>query len=625
MDELNRCLDDLAMAMAKGDSRNAADSIKDAGLLLVLQEALTNAAPLALSDLSVVLDLLVPFSALTRVVLKDPLVASSWRNLIANVGLACNATVLLSAFTHFLKARENLNSIEISHAISLFYSIIQSPIPLPNCALRDIVSHEYSQSLIDLCQHLVVPKAFNNDLETLTDSNTWTEINTFQSNSPKLFSILTYFITLIDNDDKHEENVTKILGLSQDCITQLLIRCGAFLACPLSSPKRWSTQESLSCAHILLNKLVGLLQVSAKGDRIIKEDEEKALQNCVAKYAKRILESSVKPYFQKSLERKEETKKVGLGKQVKKKTVAGDMFNDQPWKTEFLECVSVFEWVLGHVKHPHMSQIQYLIVPTVLSLVDDYDPNYKTRGIILLKDAVLTNLSELEFRTSGLGNVFFETLRICLTYHSAPSVLQESFATITKLICTIEARESEAFIQKLSIVMEEGIVRGLRLSIGGKLQVIRAVLSAVPETVNELGIMTIKYLQPLVELTCEILELHQHDTETQILCCNAMEVIMCSCWPRINVYRGILLKAFATAWVDLDREDVLEKRDSRLRNETDTKRRLAVRRALKSLVEILYEICGQELLQNDFNVLLTLDKVSFGEFLPIGFQGSMKK
>ncbi|KAJ3030634.1 UNVERIFIED_CONTAM: hypothetical protein HDU68_008387 [Siphonaria sp. JEL0065] len=561
----------LLLALSHGDSRTTAGAA--VGPLRDLSSYLSSCLDdsLAVSDVVALFDALIPLTGLF-VVMKDATVQKELRNLLDAFNRSVDANTLLFSIVHVLNARVS-NLSEKSLSLSLFFSVIQTYAKSERVG-GPVVNAEYNQALASICNHLIIPKAFANDLETLVDSDAWKDIHSFKANTPKLFAMLSFFTS---------DSLLCDEALVDSTVIQLISHCATFLGSTTSS-SNWITSESQTAARSLLENIVR--NCSSK------KREIDSLQFVVEKYAKRILESFVKPYFQKS-QVKDEKWKV-LGKQVKKKTIAGDVFNDQPWKSEFLECVPIFEWVVGNVKS-EMSQIQFLVVPTVLTLVDDFDPKYKSRGLQVLKNSVLPNLSPIEFRTSGLGQVFFETLRICLTYHSNPPVLRDAFSTITLLASTIETRDSEAFIQKLAIIMEEGVLRGLRLSIGGRLEIIRAILVAIPQVVDGMGVMTIKYLKPLAELTCEVLEIHHHDLETQLICGRAIESILCTCWPRVNVYRGIFLKAFATAWINLDRDDLVEQRDPRLKNDVDSKDRLLLRAMLKELIGILDEICGDDI------------------------------
>ncbi|KAI8622295.1 hypothetical protein BC830DRAFT_754036 [Chytriomyces sp. MP71] len=136
-------------------------------------------------------------------------------------------------------------------------------------------------------------------------------------------------------------------------------------------------------------------------------------------------------------------------------------------------CWNAWTYLNGSAQMCRMCSMQGIVVPTVLALIDDYDPTFKCRGIRLFRHFVLIKLSPASLRATGLDNVFFETLRICLTYHSSPDVLRETFPTILALVTTLESKNSESCMLKLCIIMQEGVIRGLQLAIGGKLDVIR--------------------------------------------------------------------------------------------------------------------------------------------------------
>ena len=84
------------------------------------------------------------------------------------------------------------------------------------------------------------------------------------------------------------------------------------------------------------------------------------------------------------------------------------MYQHQTWKLEKVECVEIFEWMVTATKYPQMSEIQHLVVPPILILMDDFDPIYKERGIRLLQHALVRQSLISDVRKTGLGDVFFQ-------------------------------------------------------------------------------------------------------------------------------------------------------------------------------------------------------------------------
>ncbi|KAJ3409982.1 hypothetical protein HDU80_006796 [Chytriomyces hyalinus] len=479
-----------------------------------------------------------------------------------------------------------------SACIAVIHDVSEQCEPVSGHHSEGLDSASVANVFRTLCTYLVVPKVFSSDLQTLTDSNSWKRIHAFKVDAKHLIEIISGSLKRISET-----------GLESETYVELLTRCAAFLG---DADSKWTSEDGKKSATDLL------LVLNQNGSK-----------NSVAKYAKEILEINVKPHFQiavsskREVIRREERGSFGVKKTKKNRDLDHQqVFENQPWKYEVVECVAVFEWVCSQLKDSEIIPVQHLVIPTVLAMMDDYDPIYKSRGIRMFRDVVLKKLTAQDIRVSGLGNVFFETLRICLSHHSSPEVLREAYPAIIELVDTLELKGSRESVVKLSIIMEEGIIRGLRLAIGGKLEIIRTIVRTVPDLIDQLEACSIKYLEPVVVLISEVLELHEHDFETQLLCCHSLESVVATCWPRIHLYCCVILKACAAAWVHLDRASKAEEKDTRLINSKTTSSRGNLRSALQGLVSLLQKVCG-DAMRDDADLLLSLDADVFGPLLAI--------
>ncbi|KAJ3142037.1 hypothetical protein HK100_003555 [Physocladia obscura] len=486
----------------------------------------------------------------------------------------------------------------------------------PSIELTPSACTRLNEAFLRLAALLAVPSIFAITQHSNLDS---VLVSRFRIEAASLFSLLAILVDIV--------NQAHILHyLDNNTISLLLARCAAFLsdATTQEGLEKWSTSNSVAAASDLLNSLVATMYRSEQQYRQQSGTFPSTDHNrLILRHAKRILTNHIKPYFEQqhaAKKRADPAQRKVPGKQPKLPAAMRFMGHDeQPWKSESVECVAVFEWILMQIdnndKTSHSNDnsvisnsgsissnsgdmlLQGLVIPTVLVLMDDYDPKYKTLGIKLLRTRVLGGTDKTidaadggglflaqSIRQTGLEEVFFKTLRDCLTFHSQPLVLREAFLTIVHLVKTLHVQYSEDAFLKLAVIMEDGIVRGLKLSIGGKLDVIRS----------------------LVELTSEILELHTQDSKTQILACTALTAILRTCWPRASVYSGTVLKACATVWMNLDRDDVVEARDLRLKDLKESELRKNLRNSLQNVINVLWEICGDDLMP-DVRMLVKLD------------------
>ncbi|KAJ3219290.1 hypothetical protein HDU67_001909 [Dinochytrium kinnereticum] len=141
-------------------------------------------------------------------------------------------------------------------------------------------------------------------------------------------------------------------------------------------------------------------------------------------------------------------------------------------------------------------------------LLDDHEPRYKSQGISLIGD-FLQSADAISYLNRSLYNQF-KSLRPCLTYLSNPELFNAALLTMQALVIATEPDESPARLQKLEILLEEGIIRGLSMSIGTKAEI------------------------PLLSLIVEVLRVHEDDLAIVEGCCDAMDELIAQCWPRLQ-------------------------------------------------------------------------------------------
>ncbi|ORY51671.1 hypothetical protein BCR33DRAFT_712682, partial [Rhizoclosmatium globosum] len=446
--------------------------------------------------------------------------------------LECILSILLKLCA-CLKARES-NLKEKAQALALFVSITQHYSTIQTNLDASDLSSSFNSSIVQLTSFLNIPLIYASDLETLTDSQAWTQIKSFEATSPLLFQIIINFL--------------RNVGL-------LITQCLAFLPCSASHPK-WITTESQNNAQTMLSIL--------------------SQQSLLQIHAARILSTQVKPYFANSSNNTKQT----LGKAPKPKHIAGQVFETQPWKSDFPECVLIFESLIARISSIPPS-LQNLIIPTILTLIDDYEPTLPP---------------------------------VCLTYHSTPPVLSAAFLATPPLLKTLYPTKSslQTLHTSATLLFREGILRGLPLTIGGTLAPLRTILSAIPEFMPLLGAHTVlQHLAPLTTTCVKYLK-YTRVTLTRKSCgAGLLAVIRGGGWPRIGVYHDVVVKAVAGCWMEVIREEEVEKRDTRRAG----MRREELKGLLQEVVKVLDGVCG-DVVKVDFEVLVKLDKELFGPLIP---------
>ncbi|KAI9094557.1 hypothetical protein DFS34DRAFT_233293 [Phlyctochytrium arcticum] len=438
---------------------------------------------------------------------------------------------------------------------------MQSCDPADEKAVSDLV--------LNVCQFLEIPQDVQWHRVDEDGKVEEPRVTTLKDNADITFKALRLFLdevhTIVDRESQY----------------RLIVRCAAFLG---DTSQKWSTSSSIASANAIISHIAS------------KSKTKRSL--LASRYAERILTEEIKPHF--SHRKVDDTgHRVDEIPTVRAQHIgAGEEYERQPWKVLKPDCVPILHWVVTNLEHGQIGPIQHLLFPPLLQLLDDYEQPYKMIGLNLFRHAIIECSAPMDIRRTGLGDVFFSTLLPYLTYHENPPLVQEALDCIIDLIPVIEVKDSQPFHKRLEDLCYDGICRNLTFAIGGNVKIIRALVGAIPKVAHMMGIMSIQFLSTLLGPSCEILELHQHDLETQIVCCNAIIGMMKSCYPRVPAYRGVVLAAIAKAWRDLSREKSNNSNSSELSQ------------ALRDAFHLLQAICGDKL-KGDTELLLKMDSNLF--------------
>ncbi|CAG8734624.1 1430_t:CDS:2, partial [Funneliformis caledonium] len=289
--------------------------------------------------------------------------------------------------------------------------------------------------------------------------------------------------------------------LDDDDLMQIIVTCATFIGEEL-----WTNPNLNKNAIATIELLI-----------TIQPDRFPTVTRMIQTFVPKILEKYVKPTFIKYPVNVDQRRN---GKS-KRNTVDFDSANES-WRGENSE----IEKTIG------------LIIPPTLSLIDDYNVDFKTRGVSIL-DHLLKKLKPNIIHQTGLGDVFHEALSKCLTYQSETShvsLLRQSFSAIISLISLTERTNSETRYIKYEQILSNNVVKGFIFS-GDKIVIRIILLQQIPKLAEELGIVTVKYLQELIHVICDSLEFPLEFTnkeqmlELHFEAAKGLEKIIGVCWP----------------------------------------------------------------------------------------------
>ncbi|KAK5165224.1 CCA tRNA nucleotidyltransferase, mitochondrial [Saxophila tyrrhenica] len=99
------------------------------------------------------------------------------------------------------------------------------------------------------------------------------------------------------------------------------------------------------------------------------------------------------------------------------KKMTNESFDDsvtRPWKNDPY-ALDQLRWCVAALDTKEVEGVWHLLIPPLLTLVDDWEVRYKTLGVKLVQQVLLVTPPAL-LKKTGLGEVFEEALMPCLTY-----------------------------------------------------------------------------------------------------------------------------------------------------------------------------------------------------------------
>ncbi|CAG8470263.1 13411_t:CDS:2 [Ambispora gerdemannii] len=433
------------------------------------------------------------------------------------------------------------------------------------------------------CQNLQIPNYLKDD-NYETDAELLQKATLFALRSKSIFEDIRKLFKDIKNKNDEEDGKVEIV-IADKILQDLVYTCCTFI----SAKESWADSELKNKANFVLESITSL-------------DPKRfpSVSRLVQIFAIKILERFVKPCF---LQNSEFNK---TGSKVKKSREKTANSIDESKRLDISLAASALEWIVVQIQHPELDTMIGLIIPPMLTLIDDYSVKFKIQGTSIL-DHLLKQVKPTIIQRMGLGSIFFEALIACLTYQSEEKyipLLRTSFSAILNLIPLIESSNLKEQHAKFEKVLFDHIIRGIIFA-DDRLSIRKILLEQVPPFTDALGIVAVKYLKHLIPAISNILEIpldipgNKRILELHITAAIAFEHIITTCWPRIPRYEGPILKAIVTSW---SQTIAFEK------NEKPTDNSIKLKETLQNLCRLLSFACNNHPnFQNDCQVLQKLD------------------
>ncbi|KAI5829782.1 hypothetical protein K523DRAFT_320316 [Schizophyllum commune Tattone D] len=228
-----------------------------------------------------------------------------------------------------------------------------------------------------------------------------------------------------------------------------------------------------------------------------------------------------------------------------------DFYEEQAWKAD-ASAVALVGWCARHMDKDAYEDLWHLIIPPVMTLLDDYQSAYKLRGIVVVRDMLARVPAGLLKRT-GVAALLQTSLNKSLGVTEgphAPAILREASAAILSLVALTTVEGSRERFDQLCALLGDGVIGTTWTYASREKDVMLASLQALPAVVDALGVGAARYLRVLVSQLSHVLE-EDMPVKHQLASLEALDSVLRQCGPCIHRWRGTLLDGIARAWVRL--------------------------------------------------------------------------
>ncbi|KZT12651.1 uncharacterized protein LAESUDRAFT_640616 [Laetiporus sulphureus 93-53] len=280
-----------------------------------------------------------------------------------------------------------------------------------------------------------------------------------------------------------------------------------------------------------------------------------------------------------------------------------DHYGGQLWKAR-PGAVNLVSWCVRHCDSVAYEKLWHLIIPPMMTILDDYEAMYKLQGIHIVAEMLVHVPADL-LRRTGVDGLLFSSLKKCLTYlHNSetPELIHQTVPTAISLIQLTTAPHSAKRFEQLCEVLGDGIVGSVWIYATRESDAIEASVDVLPEAVQALDIGAARYLKAIIpQLVYTLVPMPENraSKQFQLSSLRAMCSVIRVCAPRMHKWKRIILEGTLKCWVSL--VDI---------GADDDRGCSQLMSALRKVCGCLLEACPS-LAQDEYARLLQLDRQTF--------------
>ncbi|KAF5357658.1 hypothetical protein D9758_007440 [Tetrapyrgos nigripes] len=304
---------------------------------------------------------------------------------------------------------------------------------------------------------LQVPQEFGD--RDISDAEVISKLNDWKENTARNLSNLKDLIKQVNGSKLTPQESAKIIAVTA----------------PFEGQGPWVDAESGKLAADILSEF--------------SEPDVPTLTHLLSQHVKPVFQSNPHPSLNLSTGRK-------LHRPAGGPMATQDFYESQAWKKN-PGASNLVAWCVKHIKREDYDRLWYLVIPPVMTLLDDYQTYHKLQGVQIVLE-LLQRVPKEVLKRTGLDGLLLTSLNTCLgqldTMETPALIRGAILASLSLILLTTDPGTSRQFDQ-LCNLLGEGIIGTIWLYSSGKPDSILESLEALPPLIDALGLGCCRYLK----------------------------------------------------------------------------------------------------------------------------------
>ncbi|KAF7433614.1 hypothetical protein PC9H_005575 [Pleurotus ostreatus] len=231
---------------------------------------------------------------------------------------------------------------------------------------------------------------------------------------------------------------------------------------------------------------------------------------------------------------------------------SSDYYESQSWK-DHPGAPNLVSWCVRHIPNDYWDELWHLIIPPIMTLLDDYEAKYKVQGAKIVSE-MLRTVPRTVLKRTGIDGLLNTSLQTCLAHLQRPesaTLIREAIPASVSLTTLTTDQGSQDRFDQLSALLGDGIIGGIWLYSSLDLAAVEASVEALPLVIDALGLGCTRFLKALIPQLVH--PLSQNNTSSvidfQFHSTRALGHVIDACAPRMHRWKGSIVDGIGRCWV----------------------------------------------------------------------------